>query len=715
MKQPKETTSYGLPARLGVFLACFALTFGLTVTGIMCLVTAFHLPIDLWALLGCLALGSLGACLLYGFRRGWLLVLAAWVLGLGAVWLWGLEPLGESGKLVYDTLFTVYARAYQITGGPSWAPAPWAGATQALILWGLVAACVVAWTLMHRQSLAAAVLFSILPLVLCLVVVDTPPAVSWLLAFLALECIMFLTQGCRRRSPRQGARLTLFLAVPLAALLLGLYALLPQENYVRSPLGQKILQSMVDFSSKFISLDAELLGDLNALVPVSRMESLEVGPRKDTDDVILRVQASTTGNMYLRGLTYGVYTGTAWEQIPAGAYPEESSRPGLANGGDFDYRFDQQTVNIRSTVDRSVIYTPYYLQRLPEVGDPLRDCGVENTERLRSYSVTYARSVFLSDPEDEAVRAYQDFVHEYYTQLPEETRANALAIAERWSARRVAASDLPEYLAQQVSRSAKYDLNTPRMPRGSDFAIWFLEESDTGYCVHYATAVVVMLRAMDIPARYVTGYVCQTSSGVWRPVTGKNAHAWAEYYVDGVGWLPLEATPAGGVEDTVHPTTAPPETTTEPEREITHTLADPNQTTSPRETREPEQEEARLHLVIPGWLWWVLGLLALAILRRPATLALARPRGKRSNRRFLSQWKRTRRLARALKRPEECRDLALKARFSQHRLSHEEWDILCRWQQDVLEALKAAPWPKKLLLRWLLILDAGLEPPAPRT
>ena len=58
-----------------------------------------------------------------------------------------------------------------------------------------------------------------------------------------------------------------------------------------------------------------------------------------------------------------------------------------------------------------------------------------------------------------------------------------------------------------------------------------------------------MFRYFGIPARYVEGYIItpedanSAKSGEPIAVTGENAHAWAEYYRDGVGWIPFEATP----------------------------------------------------------------------------------------------------------------------------------------------------------------------------
>ena len=64
----------------------------------------------------------------------------------------------------------------------------------------------------------------------------------------------------------------------------------------------------------------------------------------------------------------------------------------------------------------------------------------------------------------------------------------------------------------------------------------------------YASATVQALRAHGIPARYVEGYYLpiakmQSSADGTAALTGQDAHAWAEVYFDGIGWLPVDATP----------------------------------------------------------------------------------------------------------------------------------------------------------------------------
>jgi len=65
-----------------------------------------------------------------------------------------------------------------------------------------------------------------------------------------------------------------------------------------------------------------------------------------------------------------------------------------------------------------------------------------------------------------------------------------------------------------------------------------------GYCVQFATAMVMMSRATGIPARMAIGFLPGTrDKGVWT-VTASDAHAWPELYLDGIGWTRFEPTPS---------------------------------------------------------------------------------------------------------------------------------------------------------------------------
>ena len=84
---------------------------------------------------------------------------------------------------------------------------------------------------------------------------------------------------------------------------------------------------------------------------------------------------------------------------------------------------------------------------------------------------------------------------------------------------------------------------TPQMPpENEDFVLHFLDTRE-GYCTYYASAMVIMSRLINIRARYVTGYALSpTQNANQYEATQATAHAWAELYFDGVGWLPFDPT-----------------------------------------------------------------------------------------------------------------------------------------------------------------------------
>lgn len=105
---------------------------------------------------------------------------------------------------------------------------------------------------------------------------------------------------------------------------------------------------------------------------------------------------------------------------------------------------------------------------------------------------------------------------------------------------------------RQILRSEMtYDKEPQASPENTDFLQWFLKESKEGNAVAYATAAVMAYRTAGYPARYVEGYhlsaaeaeilVNENKKDV--TLTTQNAHAWAEVYVTGVGWLPVEVVP----------------------------------------------------------------------------------------------------------------------------------------------------------------------------
>ncbi len=130
-----------------------------------------------------------------------------------------------------------------------------------------------------------------------------------------------------------------------------------------------------------------------------------------------------------------------------------------------------------------------------------------------------------------------------YLQVPEGMeRVRALAQEVSSSA------DFPHARAKQIERylftQFNYSLSTRPPPRGTSVVDHFLFDSRTGYCQYFASAMVLMLRSLDIPSRIVTGYKGGEVNAVGNYVIVRqnNAHAWVEAMVDG-RWRRYDPTP----------------------------------------------------------------------------------------------------------------------------------------------------------------------------
>lgn len=134
---------------------------------------------------------------------------------------------------------------------------------------------------------------------------------------------------------------------------------------------------------------------------------------------------------------------------------------------------------------------------------------------------------------------------EWYTSgpSPEEIEATVVTQGELEAYRSTYVSLMLDLVVNRLAETTSYDLGASAPPAGEDYVDWFLNHSRRGYCMHYASAAALLLRAAGIPARYVSGYVADVPHSGKTEVTDYAAHAWVEYYRDGVGWIPQEATP----------------------------------------------------------------------------------------------------------------------------------------------------------------------------
>ena len=426
---------------------------------------------------------------------------------------------------------------------------------------------------------------------------------------------------------------------------------------------------------------------------------------RDREKLILRVRAETDGYMYLRCFSYGDYTGTGWqraEEPENGISSLDFTALALADKADSA----RHSLDIRFASGVDVAAVPYYSVQSA-------DSDIYVPAEGRNYSVSYNSSDgswdSLSLPEEygQDELSYRSYATTEYTALPEGTKAHVLQLIQQ-AGLRADSPDIIAEVASYVRSCASYDLDTQPYPT-EDYAVYFLQNAETGYCVHYATAAAVIYRALGIPARVTDGFLFRAQAGEVVDVLQANEHAWVEVYLDGLGWIPVEVTGSGGVTEPAPQeaaVTEPPGEETAPPLESTEPndgeeSAAPVQTPQPSDTipvgpiraqTEPESKSTSQTL-IRFWnaltLILLLGVIfSLLPVSRLLRLRLRQRRISQPDRKKAAVWVwrtavKASRFGAEL--PESITACAEKAAFSQHGISEEELHTMQNALQTMLD------------------------------
>lgn len=670
--------------KLRTFMVAAVFATAIALGGLGCLVSGLSLAVeDPVRLKLTVAAVAVACAALFPRRHGTMIVLCAAALVSG--YLWHRGTVWEQTKYLIDLISRIYDRAYN--WGATELSRDSAGFVDGpLSLWGCVTAMGVCRAVCCRKTSAWGIIPGAGMLGLCLVVTDTVPETGPLFAFLAGNILLLLTGGVRKESAGQGSRLAAAAAAPVCLFLLAIFLASPRAGYVdrSAQLRERITGTLTRIPEQVM----QTMEERTHPRPVSsqKVDLQALGPQESYKLPVMEVYSQYGGTIYLRGRDYDRYTGTGWESTPDRQEP-------FSGGG-----VPVETVRIRTLAGS---FGNLYLPCFPDADITLTGGELENSEHLRVYEV--GRCAFGAGAEEPDSR---------YLSLPEETAARA--------GRLLTENNLldgdPRAIGRFVSRTAVYDRGTEAMPKNeTDFALWFLESADTGYCVHFATGAVVLLRAAGIPARYVTGYLAEAKGEEWATVTSDRAHAWTEYYDKDAGrWEILDATPAAPEEDETEAPTAVSLPETQPTES---TLPEETAQTIPTGEAGPEPEEPAQEQEKPDLSWlltWVKGAgLALAALsalalQRMTRLYVRRKRTRQGSgsRRGLLMWQEAERAAKLLGEnpPEELLASAQKARFSQHDLTEEELAPFEEYLRRCRVKLRRAPWYRRLVYRWVYAL-----------
>ena len=580
---------------------------------------------------------------------------------------------------------------------------------------------------------------------------------SWvgLLSLTLGGCLLLLT-GRSHRFDRAGSVRQAWMALPPLLVVLGLtMALLPRQEYQRPQWTEGLRTELEAAGSSLVNQG--ILGNLSAALPGGDQVSVSLsgaGPRTFKENVVLEVESEYHGTVYLRGTSAAVYTGQEWANLPEQVYENGLGEdgqpnsvqgfapvnfPALASGSS---RYYEMTI----TYPRSLsgwMFTPYQLLSSP---DEIMDVTfVHDTHLQRDFGIR-TKNLYFIPPEEiqvlsrstqwEAAVAeadYRQFVYENYLDVPndfqETFRKFAQAYLQQYGNLGYSGDmTLPPKVIQArlvaltLSQMTEYDLNTPLTPEGEDFVDYFLNESRRGYCVHYASAGVLFMRYLGIPARYVTGYLTKVPASGKVEVLDSDAHAWVEIYLDGYGWYPVEMTPPAeiglapgeGIGET------PPESEESVELDIDINEPEPETPEQKPQTETPEQpdqpteekleqpeESAETDAGIPTWAPWTLvGILVLAIFSLHSWYCSRRRERQFSDSDYsgavLAMYRHLEQLQPWGTDPTALQPLAQKAQYSRQGITEEEQQqAAVLWLRE-REKLDRLPKLRRFWLRWIL-------------
>ncbi|HWS74703.1 MAG TPA: DUF3488 and transglutaminase-like domain-containing protein, partial [Quisquiliibacterium sp.] len=272
----------------------------------------------------------------------------------------------------------------------------------------------------------------------------------------------------------------------------------------------------------------------------------QISKLTQSEEVAFRVlfdgEAPPPASMYWRGPAFGEFDGRTWKPLerPRAPLPLPSVQGDPAS----TLRY---TITLEPT-NRPWLFAleaPVRVEQLPSGGallmpDMLLMARSPVTQRLRYRLESQSDYRFGLNETPASL--------ENWLRLPDGFNPRTLALARQWLDDPQQA-DRPEALLRRAlamfgAAPFRYTLEPPLLGRNS--VDEFLFDTRAGFCEHYASALVVLMRATGIPARVVTGYQGAERNpvdGYW-VVRQADAHAWAEVWLDGRGWVRVDPTAA---------------------------------------------------------------------------------------------------------------------------------------------------------------------------
>lgn len=315
--------------------------------------------------------------------------------------------------------------------------------------------------------------------------------------------------------------------------------------------------------------------DKNNAMPEGDLSDL--GGFEKNSQTALTVTMEKPQKLYLRGWVGEVYTGTSWESFGSDInIKSEDMFYWLHKSGFFgqsmiskvtDLIGDEEVYELKITNNSACSshqYLPYaladnYVLDKWKIGDGTTTFSSEYqtiTYTAGSVPQWYEAATYLAQHQSETAvmeylkqeQTYREFVYANDLQITNSVVGVCNRIFGKDDEEK-SLSYILNTIKETLGENLEYDEEVSTLNGKNDFLQYTMEQSKSGYSVHYATAATLMLRYFGVPARYVEGYyISSDEASEYLPgesiaLDEAHAHAWTEYYLDGVGWIPFEVTP----------------------------------------------------------------------------------------------------------------------------------------------------------------------------
>lgn len=279
------------------------------------------------------------------------------------------------------------------------------------------------------------------------------------------------------------------------------------------------------------------------------------GEEKEPERVVASIKTDKSSTLYLRKASYGDYSGRFWET-------GVSYLKTLSGGHNYNYLSALALKELEYPLHMAQIRTyedfllPYYAGTDGNYEIQSKDTAYygERSEYVLTY---YEAALFGGSPiyndnfklTREEELEYRDFVYKIYTSIDSATKSYFKNIVNHNGIHRTD-HNVVDLVVEYINRTAKYNPDYDKaLDNEYNVAPAFLGHYKEGDSRHFATAAVLMLRSLNIPARYVTGYKVETVAGQFVDVKSTE-YAWIEVYYNSIGWVYVDVTPAEEEEQT---------------------------------------------------------------------------------------------------------------------------------------------------------------------